>query len=316
VLSRIAESLYWMGRYTERAEDTARLLDVAQRATLEGVDLGGAAALAQVLGGPQVSGGRARLMAHYYLSDAPESIRSAVDRARENARTIRESVTAEMWEALNDWHFAVRSVRLRDLAGSGLPSHLAATRRHAYILHGATRGTMLRDEGFHWLSVGRHMERLMLTCRLLRAGDRKVAFTPNAPVNADQQYLAAVLLKLLSAFDPYRRAYRAMVQPPRVLGFLLFDRRFPRSAMSSALAIANDLHQVGMDAEAPAHQIAGRLAAELQYREIAEVLVEGVARFLDGILTRTEELHAELSEGAFARGDLAPSVKSVFFAAS
>src|SRR3954468_4192710 len=118
MLSRIAEALYWVGRYTERAEDTARLLDVANRASLEGRggdDVAGRESIAAILGGTPPSSGADMLAAYALDRSMPESIASCVRAARENARTVRDAVTSEMWEALNTWHLAVSATGPGDL---------------------------------------------------------------------------------------------------------------------------------------------------------------------------------------------------------
>jgi len=309
VLSRIAEGLYWLGRYAERAEDTARLLEVAHRATLEGSDTAGPAALAGVLGGAEVSGTRGEVLAHYCLSGAPPSIATCVRRARQNARTIRESVSSEMWEALNTWHLQTQATPATRLAGGGMSTFLSDVKQSAYVFSGATHGTMLRDEGWLWLSMGRHLERLVFTCRMLNAREGLLAASARVSPTVQEQYAASMLLRSLSAYEPYRRTYQAAIRPVRVAEFLLFDADFPRSLVRCGVRVASCADQVGLADGSPVPRLAGRLAAELQYREIREVMAEGLGAYVQRLGALAEELHEAVGESAFARGEHGPAVR-------
>lgn len=318
MLSRIAEALYWTGRYTERAEDTARLLDVAQRAALEGALLAGPQTLAAVLGGRTITGSD-DLLAHYCLDrTAQESIATCVRDARENARTIRDAVTSEMWEALNAWHLQVAATQPHQLTGSGAHTFLASMRSKAYLLVGAADATMLREEGWHWLMLGRWTERVVFTCRVLAAhapgmdGD-------DVPPGAAESYGWAVLLRAMSAYEAFRGSYRAGVSPERVLEFLLLDTDFPRSVRHSAMRVDESLaalsdgslatrvearwsHTADVAGPSQAARLAGRLRSTVENRLVEEVFAEGVATFTARIASTAAEIHGALVAGPFARG--------------
>jgi uncharacterized alpha-E superfamily protein len=300
MLSRIAEALYWTGRYTERAEDTARLIDVAQRAALEGADLGGSTTLAAVLGGGNVEGSRGEIVAHYCLNRAaPESLASAVRLARENARTVRDAVTSEMWEALNTWHLQVAATSGSELEGGGGHTFLAAMRSRAYMFLGASDATMLREEGWHWLMLGRWLERLTFTARVLavRAG----SLEPAADRPSDS-YGWAVLLRALSAYEAYRGTYRGGLSPERVVEFLLLDRDFPRSVRHASTHVEESLVQVADETVgATSRRLAGRLSSMLEFRLVDDVLDEGLEQFLGRVTELAEEVHLALIEEPFAR---------------
>jgi uncharacterized alpha-E superfamily protein len=304
VLSRIAEALYWTGRYTERAEDTARLLDVAQRAALEGAALGGSATLAAVLGGPTIEGSAAEIVTHYCLDRASsESVASCVRQARENARTIRDAVTSEMWESLNTWHLQVVATGASDLAGGGAHTFLAAMRTRAYLLSGCAEATMLREEGWNWLMLGRFLERLTFTCRLLAVRAQSLT-----PVGGDRRdsYEWAVLLRAMSAYESYRTTYRSGLSPEHVIEFLLLDKDFPRSARFAAAGVDESLAMVADDeVGATARRLAGRLRSMLDFRLVQEVLDEGLGHFVDRLSDRADAVHQALVDEPFARTTLA-----------
>jgi uncharacterized alpha-E superfamily protein len=309
MLSRIAEALYWTGRYTERAEDTARLLDVAQRAALEGGDLGGSETLAALLGGHPITGSLTEVINHYCLNRAaPESLASCVRQARENARTIRDAVTSEMWESLNTWHLQVAATSPKDLVGGGSHTFLAAQRTRAYLFIGSADASLPREEGWYWLMLGRWLERLTFTTRALAVRASTLAAPADASANAvggSAVYGWAVLLRALSAYEAFRGAHRAGLSPERVVEFLLLDRYFPRSARHAAMQVENALVEVADEqVGASARRIAGRLRSMLDHRQVEDVLEEGLASFVGRVAALTNEVHVALAEEPFARAVL------------
>ena len=306
MLSRIAEALYWVGRYTERAEDTARLLDVAHRASLEGRggdDPSARESIANILGGEPSDD----VLAAYGLDRAmPESIASCVRHARESARTVRDAVTSEMWEALNTWHLAVSAVGKTDLEGAGAHRFFSSMKERAFLFTGTADGTMLREEGWQWLTTGRYLERVVFTCRVLGARSGLLMIPTGARATASETFGWTVLLRSLSAHEAYRKTYRNVVDPVRIAEFLLLDPDMPRSALYSARHVESCVGDV-TDEGSHARRTAGRLRAELEYRQVSEVLDEGVATFVGRVLGSCYELHDDLVTDAFARGSGVPA---------
>lgn len=300
MLSRIAESLYWIGRYTERAEDTARLLDVAQRAALEGSDLGTQAQLAAVLGGVEIAGSRGDVLASYCLDRyVPESITSAVRAARENARTIREALPNEMWEALNSWHLQLAASGAEDLTGSGAHTLLTAMKARSYQLTGVADGAMLRDESWDWFQLGRHLERLVFGLRVLAVRAPRLA----GATGFAEAYGWTVLLRCLGAVEAFRSTHRAGVDATRVTGFLLLDPTFPRSALYAVRHLDKAAARVTDETYGDdARRIVGRLRGQLEFREAEEVLAEGIVAFTTRLAAHCLDVHAALGEQPFARG--------------
>lgn len=287
MLARLAENLFWAGRYVERAEDTARMVDVTYHTLLEspqGEEVDAWLELLEVLHlRGAYDAGRdgatpADVTRFLVLDEGNQgSILSAVSLARENTRSVRELVSTELWEAVNSFYLELRR---RDL-GADLASQpyelFAVVKRRCQTITGVAVETMPRDEGWRFFTLGRMLERAEMTSRLLdvRFG-QLVSYA--APV-AFHHWVA--VLKSASAFEAYRKAYRASMEPANVVEFLLLSPDFPRSVRyclehaEEQLARLGDPQQLG-----PARRRIGRAFAELQYREVDELL-DDLHPFLD-----------------------------------
>jgi uncharacterized alpha-E superfamily protein len=227
MLSRIAESLFWIGRYVERADDTARILDAWLARLLEDPwadeDRGGRAILS-------ILGARApvevRITAAAVLDVLafdganPSAIAGALAAARDNARGARETISSEMWECLNvTWH----SLPARRLAADrlGPAVYLAFVRERAAVLAGLAESTMSRDDGWRFLVLGRSLERVDMTARMLSI---QVEARPDHPA-------WRTVLRACGADESFLRTHGGTMRAERVVEFLLHDRLFPRSAL-------------------------------------------------------------------------------------
>ena len=272
MLSRVAESLYWIGRYVERAEDTSRLLDVHVHTLLEDPWIDEAAASKDVLsvmgvelpGGP-VDARRTVERLAFHAGDT-SSIVGALTAARENARGVREALSSELWEALNATYHA-------------LPSQQAAAQRHgphgffryvrerAAVVAGLLDGTMPRDDGWRFLVLGRSLERVDMTARLLWArGQRR---------GASAGWIG--LLKSCSAHEAYLRTYRAAVEPEKVVEFLVLDRLFPRSVYAALVQAESCLAELDPNTgrtgvDDAARRFLGRARTDLEFRVSSDLL--------------------------------------------
>ncbi|MDT4994151.1 MAG: hypothetical protein QOH97_4043, partial [Actinoplanes sp.] len=232
MLSRIAESLYWIGRYVERAESTARILDVhLQRMLADPWTQEEAAcqSLLRVMGMPKVDGPytAARVTGLLGLDERnPSSVVGALAAARENARGARETVSSEMWECLNTtWH-GLQNARRR-VEQQGVHSFFRWVRERCAVMAGLTDATMSRDEGWLFLVLGRSVERVDMTARLLRTHELAGGSIPSW----------LTLLRSCGAWETFLRTYRGALDDRHAAEFLLLDRLFPRSvfaALSSA----------------------------------------------------------------------------------
>lgn len=266
MLSRIAESLYWIGRYVERAEDTARITDVNLHHTLE---MGGSAE-AQARRGRHwealitIVGDAPHFFARHaeanedtvppYLtfdSDNPHAIIACVAAARENARTLRHQVSSEMWESLNRFYLELRRLREGGTAALGAENaHLfyRSVREFSHLFQGITDSTMPREEGWYFLQAGKFLERAEKTARALDVKYHLLVAdaAPGAPVlgpgftaAADELAVAdgvpgdwhqwIAVLRSLSAYEAYHKLYRSGVRPPAVIEMLTLSPVFPRS---------------------------------------------------------------------------------------
>jgi uncharacterized alpha-E superfamily protein len=274
VLSRVAESLYWIGRYVERAEDTSRLLDVHVHTLIEDPWVDEHIASRDVLSVMGVKVPEGRLDARRttdllaFAREDTSSIVGALAAARENARGVREALSSELWEALNATYHA-------------LPAQQAAAERHgphgffryvrerAAFIGGLLDGTMPRDDGWRFLVLGRSLERVDMTARLLWARGQQRG--------ASSGWIG--LLKSCSAHEAYLRTYRAAVEPEKVVEFLVLDRLFPRSvyaALVQAEQCLSDLDptagRTGVDDMA--RRLLGRARTDLEFRVSSEMLRE------------------------------------------
>jgi uncharacterized alpha-E superfamily protein len=272
VLSRIAESLYWVGRYVERAEDVARILDVHVHHLLEDPSVEEEVACAAILGVMGVPAGEGtvdvaevtRILA--FDPGGTCSIVRSLRAAHENARGARDALSAEMWECLNATHNALpREIRRAEDAGPH--RFFRYVKERAAIMAGLADSTMSRDDGWRFLVLGRSIERVDMTTRLLLARFGEPAGQPGW----------ITTLRSCSAHEAFLRTYRRGVEPALVAEFLLLDRLFPRSAFS-ALAVAEkclaelepDAGRVGVDDEA--RRILGRARTQLEFRRVSELI--------------------------------------------
>ncbi|GAA4628572.1 alpha-E domain-containing protein [Cellulomonas oligotrophica] len=270
MLSRIAESLFWIGRYVERADDTARLLDVHVQILLEDPwaeeDLA-CRSLLSVMDRPapasEVVVGREQVLdVLAYDRYSPSSIAGALVSARENARRAREIVSTELWECLNTtWN--------------QLPSHMRPARAHDYfgwvrerasVVAGIMDSQTSRDETWHFMVLGRSIERADMTARLLTTRALAGSAGPSW----------ATLLRSCGAHEAFLRTYRGTASDERAAGFLLLDRLFPRSivhALHQAEACLTGLEPVtdraGVD---DARRHIGHVRTSLEYRPLMEIL--------------------------------------------
>jgi uncharacterized alpha-E superfamily protein len=275
MLSRVAEALFWIGRYVERAEDTARLLDVHFHEVLEdpSVDEAGACAvLLTVMGIPEDTAQRNRdsravLELLGYDEATPNSIVGALVAARQNARGAREALSADTWECLNS---TVNSIPTRVTAARdfGPAPFFSYVRERAATFAGYAESSMSRDASHDLLVLGRSLERVDMTARLLAA-------RLGAGRDGDEGWTST--LRACSAYDAYLRNYQQGVEAPRALEFLLVDRLFPRSVFHALCSGEDALARLdpasGRSAlDEPARRAIGRARTDLEFLSAANLL--------------------------------------------
>ncbi len=304
MLSRVADSLYWMSRYLERAEHAARLIDVNIDLMLDqaavDADMRWGRLLETLLCDLECDpdDAYACVDALTFETENANSIQSCIASARENTRHVREQVSVEMFEQLNAMYFLVRRTALADIWNQQPHEFYHAVRQGTHLLHGVTDGTMNHDQEWFFIQLGRHLERVEATCRLLRIYTEDEAGSGDAGFEAKAYLNWVGLLKSCSAYESYLRAYRGGVQPVNVAEFLLLDATFPGSVRYAADRVVSALDSIatytGSTRSAPVRRLAGRLRAQLQYAQIDELMSAGLAPFLREMESQCEQLNSRI----------------------
>ena len=310
MLSRTADHLFWMSRYTERAENTARMLDVnyqtsllPQSAGVARVGWQGLLSISELLPAYNEKHGDIAQndVMEFMVKDEenPSSIISCLRAARENARAVRGSLTTEAWETQNQtWLEAKRM--LRDGEFERDPSQFFDwVKFRSHLSRGVVLGTMLQDEAFYFLRLGTFLERADNTARLVDVKFHAVEsdFFGTAD-ESDQEYDFyhwSSILRSVSAFEIYRKVYRDVIKPERVADLLILRADMPRSLHASLVEVVNNLVMVSNDQSKETQRRAGKLLADLQYARIDEILATGLHAFLTQFLDRVNELGGRIS---------------------
>lgn len=272
MLSRIAESLFWIGRYLERSDGTARILDVYLQLLLEDPWVDENAACHALLG---VMGGKADPTAQLTRQDVfdvlvadltqPASIAYSLNAARENGRRAREIINTELWECLNTTK--VRMPRQVSLERSH--DFFTWVRERTALALGVTESASNRDEAFHFFTLGRSLERADMTARLLATRTLTDVSGPSW----------TAILRSVGAYEAFLHTYKGTPVAERAAEFLLLDRLFPRSiqfsvtrAMLCLQKLAPHQDRIGVSDEA--QRVLGRISSALEYRSVAEILAD------------------------------------------
>lgn len=309
MLCRTANDLYWVARNMERAENTARLLDMAQRIALlpERLDRGKsqAAPWRRALDSlglvPDFLQHHERIDAegvvhHLLLSpDNPGSIYSCLRTARENARAQRVAITAEMYEDLNSSWLDIRRLDNTRLRQEGLPNVLEWVKTRSAAFRGITIGTLGRGEGYRFLQMGAFIERADWSIRLLDmiSSDEELPETGEAR-DATQYFQWSALLQALSAFETYRRLYRESVSPAGVAALMLLNEDNPRSLQACVGSIHRIVQALSGGESLEVARQAGALAAQARYARIDEIIAGGLEPWLQDTMDRLTRLGAEI----------------------
>ena len=302
MLSRVADSLYWMARYLERAEHTARILAVKLEAILDQTPEDAAQSWLRVSGAlawpmtPLADSQRAGLARTFTLDRAhPSSIVTSIRLARDNARQVREMISTEMWAQLNRLYLRVNAATFEHDWNRQQVAVLRSLCDEMLLFAGITDSTMRHGEGWHFIQLGRHIERAQLVSRLLDlhfgALPADVPLDLRPPQYADW----ITLLKQCTAFEAYCKVYKADVEPKRIAEFLIFDPQFPHSIRFAVDRVPEELGLRGAGGvagkRAVAERQAGRLKASLDYGQVDELLAGDIDGFLRSIQTGCKSIH-------------------------
>ncbi|HVX83621.1 MAG TPA: alpha-E domain-containing protein [Phycisphaerae bacterium] len=301
MLSRVAESIYWMNRYVERAENVARFIDVNLHLELD-LPVTGATGIGQWQPLIWTTGAEALYVSKYptfsrehviqfltFDETNPNSIRSCICLARENARSVREAISSEMWIALNRFYLMISDPAAHSRAENDPYTFYTNVKTASSLFMGETMGTMSHGEGWHFGRIGRLLERADKTSRILDVKYYILLPTLEAvgmPIDILQW---AALLKSASALEMYLKKFNT-ITPRRVSEFLLLDREFPRSLLFCMTRSEESLRFItGSRPDTfsnPAEHRLGRLLGDLQYAQVSEIFKTGLHEYIDSVQTR------------------------------
>lgn len=312
MLSRVADSIYWLNRYVERAENIARFVVTNLNLMLDsprGVEQQWKP-LVYTTGDQEIfeqayGEGNAQNVIQFLTFDSnyPNSILSCLQIARENARSIREIISSEMWEQINAFYWMVKNAA-PDQSLSGLQDFFTEVKLASHLFAGVMDATMSHNEGWHFGQIGRFLERADKTSRILDV--KYYILLPSVKhvgTILDQlQWMA--LLRSASAYEMYRKRSQHRITPHGVAEFLILDREFPRSIQFCLLQAERSLHQITGTPHGtwqnPVERTLGRLRSELGYITIDEIMQIGLHEFLNSLQERMNEIGDNIFENFFA----------------
>lgn len=330
MLSRTADHLFWMSRYTERAENTARMLNVSYETSLlpqssATVQSGweGLLSISELLPAyTQIHGDvKAHNVMQFMVKDPnnPSSIISCLRAARENARAVRGALTTEVWETQNQtWLEVNRMIRSGEFE-TDPGKFFEWVKFRSHLSRGVTVGTMLMDESLHFMRLGTFLERADNTARLVdvkfhavqndRFGAVPLAanlvqqmqsqmMLTDTPLDVSQEfdfYHWSAILRSVSGFEIYRKVYRDVIRPDRVAELLILRPDMPRSLHASMNEVLNNLKAVTDNPQSETVRHAGKLRADLAYGRIDEILATGLHAYLTQFLERVNVLGGRIS---------------------
>lgn len=310
MLSRVADSLYWMSRYLERAEHTTRLLDVNLNLMLDESSTSSDhrwMRLLQALGKPKRLkwDGNPYQLARTLTFDTSNksSVVSSIIAARENARHVREQISTEQWHKLNSLYLEVtrpefkRDIQINSSSQSneGPTAFLQQVLEAVHQFQGVTDSTMSHGEGWQFIQVGRFLERASATTLLLEAYHEDLWAQPDRAAEVNEYLEWMGLLRSATAFEAYCKVYTADLTPDRILEFILLDAEFPHSLRFSIDSLQCALqaiqHRSGKTRAEELNRISGRLSASLGFASVDEILVGDVVGYLRGIQLQCQGIH-------------------------
>jgi uncharacterized alpha-E superfamily protein len=311
MLSRAAEAIYWLNRYVERAENVARFVDVNLTLLLDSlpdmpqqweplvVTTGDLDLFRKRYGEPT-----AENVVHFLTFDSsyPNSILSCVQLARENARSVREIISSEMWEQVNAFYYMVKDASQQQ-GISELSHFFSEVKLASHLFAGVMHATMSHNEAWHFGQIGRMLERADKTARILDV--KYFILLPSVrDVGSSLDELQWIaLLKSASAYEMYRK-WQHRITPRTVAEFLILDREFPRSIQFCLLQAERSLGQITGTLPGtwsnPVERSLGKLRSQLDYTTIDDVMQVGLHEFLDNLQIQINSVGESIFETFFA----------------
>jgi uncharacterized alpha-E superfamily protein len=302
MLSRVADSLYWMSRYLERAENTLRQLDVTMNLML---DPGEASAetrwsrLVAALGNPaglEWNGNLESMTREVIFNKTnPASVISCVSSARENARQVRDEISTEQWQRLNRLFHHMQSPAAAEQFDRDTSELLTSFIDGIHLFKGVSDTTMIHGQGWQFIRLGRYLERVYATATLLEVFQAHLGTVPERESSGYYYLEQVALLRCCTAFEAYCQVYTADIATEKILAFLLLNRHFPHAIRYSVESLSQSIQAIGASGSrrSPDELLAsvGRLSAMLSYTTIAEILRGGAPSFLRSIRQQSLQIH-------------------------
>ncbi len=300
MLSSTADHLYWLARYVERAENTARMLDIHLQSSL----LAGGRTEAQ-----HTRAARAVLaicelepdfdkrkmplssdaVLRFMVADADNgsSIHKALYAARENARAVRGAITTELWETINVTWLELQRRLQNDAWAQDMPAFFDWVKHRAHLIRGVTAGTMPRDDAYRFVALGTALERADNVARLLDVKFYEASAAELKDWDAKGEYYHwAAILRSVSGFEIYRKTYRDTITPARVAELLILRADMPRSLLAAMNVLCIQLQRLANRRSGQTERLAGLLRAQIQFAHIDDILQQGLHAYLTQFLDR------------------------------
>ncbi|MBK9125862.1 MAG: alpha-E domain-containing protein [Chloroflexi bacterium] len=298
MLSRVADSLYWMSRYLERAENTARLIDVYMNISLDVPDAyerERVRRLQQAFSIEPADEPDVDKLLQQLTFDATlgPSIIANITHARENARQVREQISSEMWTQINTLYLDVRYAKVDGIWQDAPHSFYNKVKEGSHLFQGITDATMNHNQGWHFIQLGRSIERVINLLRLMSVHFDDHVLTTHIDFATTRYFELVSVLKSVSAFEAYCKVYNANLQTGWITEFLLFNREFPRSLrfgvdkIQASLTTIADL--TGRNKGTRLYRLAGRLQSMLSYDELGDI--GDLHDYLDAVTEQIAEIH-------------------------
>lgn len=309
MLSRAADNLYWMTRYVERAEAMARILDVAQRMSLQ-KSVGGGAEKSEEWEAALIIAGcdkafairrgkatrRAVIDFLAFAPDNPSSINACLRAARENARAMRAQITSEAWQSINAAWLELQGVTLAKLEADGPQAFFDWVRERSHLFRGVAEGTMQRDDAHRFMRLGTLLERADSTARILDVKYHVLLPSSSDVGGAVDYYQWGALLRSVSAFRIYRQIYRDAIRPAQVAELLILREDFPRSLHACFAEIVEILQRLRerYRRDYPSVRLAEGMLMKLRYGDIEAIFDRGLHEYLTEAIDGNIELGAAI----------------------
>lgn len=312
MLSRVADSIYWMSRYVERAENIARFVDVTFNLILDQPEHADSQWEPLVY----ITGDQAQYRESYGSSTAsnvinflvfdtnyPGSILSCLMAARENARTVREAISSEAWEQINSFYHMVRGASKSDGSSQTAPEFFDSIREQSQLFNGILDATLSHASGWHFANLGRLLERADKTSRILDVKYFTLLPDPDSVGTTLDDLQWSSVLRSVSGFETYRKQFHT-ITIQRVVEFLVLDRFFPRAIQFCVNHADESLHAISGSPQNTfqnsAEQKLGRLKADMAYSDVESIVGTGLHEFIDDFQIKLNAIADSIRDNFFA----------------